>query len=113
MRTRIAALSLAAALAAPALALAHGGHGHLLGTVAARDASRLTVQERDGKSVAVRVTPETRYFVGKKVASGAEATVGRRVLVDTEGKTGDLQAVEVRLGKAPAASPASAPAKAR
>src|SRR5215467_6325370 len=75
------ALTLLLILLTASLALAHGGHGHVMGTVAALTADHIEVKTKDGKTVSVPLTQTTKYLKGDKPATASDATVGTRVVV--------------------------------
>lgn len=77
---------------------AHGGNTHIMGTVAALDGKNVVVKDRDGKSVSVRVTKDTRYEKGEAPAAAADLNVGERVVIDVTGKDADFTATEIRFG---------------
>ena len=106
---RAVAVLIAAAvcLAVPAAVRAHGGHGHLMGTVKEVKADRLHVQTPEGKTVEVQLTDKTRYLRGTAEAKAADLTPGTRVVIDTEPRDGQTVALEVRLGEAAKAAPAA------
>lgn len=85
------------------IALAHEGHKHVLGMVAAVAADHLQVKTKDGKSVTVPLATTTRYLKGKKKAALADVHVGDRVVVDV-GKGGAAEEVRLAAGKVPAAT---------
>ena len=63
MRRLLAGLLVCATLIAPtgAMLLAHEGHDHkVMGTVTSTAANHIVVKDKDGKSVTIQVTPETR-----------------------------------------------------
>ena len=104
-------VALVAGLVLPMGLFAHGGHGHVMGSVKEVKGDRLQVQTREGKMVEVQLTDKTRYLRGTAEAKAAELTAGTRVVIDTEAKDGQAVALEVRLGeatKAPAAAKAGA-----
>ena len=84
------------------IALAHEGHKHVMGTVAAVSADQLQVKTKDGKSVTVSLTQTTRYMKGKEKATLADVHVGDRVVVDLD-KGGAAEEVRLPSGKATAA----------
>ncbi len=93
------AVTLALPLARPASLAAHEGHVHkVLGTVTAVADAELTVRDRAGESVAIRLTDETHYFQGDQEATRADVEVGSRVVVSAVEKDGALTAQEVRIG---------------
>lgn len=77
------------------LALAHGGHAHVMGTVTATAADHIEVKTKDGKVVSIPLDKKTHYSMGKKKAAAADVQIGRRVVVHL-GAGGE--AVEVKLG---------------
>lgn len=81
------------------LALAHEGHKHVMGTVAAVAADHLQVKTKDGKAVTVPLTKTTRYIKGKVKATPADIHVGDRVVVDLA-KGGAAEEVRLPAGKA-------------
>ena len=68
-------------LLASTLALAHGGHGHVMGTVAATAAGHFEVKTKDGKVVNVPLAKATRFYLGKKKAGAGDVQVGQKVVV--------------------------------
>jgi YHS domain-containing protein len=63
------------------VALAHGGHPHLMGTVTAVAADHLEVKTKDGKAVSVPLAKTTRYSKGDQKATPADVHAGDRVVV--------------------------------
>lgn len=97
------ALALAAALALPiawpAPLAAHEGHAHkVLGTVTAVAEAELTVRDRAGETVTIRLTAETRYLQNDREATRADVEVGSRVVVIAVERDGVPTAQEVRVG---------------
>ncbi len=95
---------LAAILVLPFLgqvARAHEGHEHVLGTVSAVDASHVEVKSKDGKTVSVRLTSDTKYWKGTAPAAPADLKVGMRVEIHAAPKADVLEAEEIRLGSLP------------
>jgi len=84
------------------IALAHEGHKHVMGTVAAVAADHLQVKTKDGKAVTVPLTKATHYLKGKAKAAPADVHIGDRVVVDLA-KGGAAE--EVRLASAQAVDP--------
>ena len=103
MRKIIAFLIVAFILLMATLALAHG-HGHVLGTVASVTADRIEVKTKDGKTVAVPLTKDTKYLKGDQKAAQGDVHVGERVVVH---RAAGGAALEVHLpsGKTTAKSP--------
>src|SRR5215467_9243058 len=87
------------------LLLAHGNATHLMGTVTAVGKDTVTIQDKDGKSVVVKLDKTTKYFKTKKPATVDEMTVGTRVVIDAQmdQKTKAYSAEEIQLGAAAAA----------
>lgn len=95
-------VALAAALAT-GTARAHETGGRAMGVVQSVSPDRLAVRASDGHEVVFAVTPETRFLRGKQPARAGDVRVGQRVVVHGKKAGGALQALEVKLGAAPAA----------
>jgi hypothetical protein len=80
------------------LALAHGGHVHVMGTVTAVAADHLEVKTKDGKTVTVPLAKTTLYSKGNQKATPADVHVGNRVVVDL-GAGGAAEEVRLATGK--------------
>lgn len=106
MVRRWIALSMAAFLAAAGPLLAHGGYTHVVGTVAAMDASHVEVKTRSGKTVSVKLSDATKYTKGSAAAAASDMQVGQRVAVEAKHKDGGLEAAQVKLGIVPKTAPA-------
>lgn len=89
MKARILILAASIALVA-ALALAHGGEEHIIGTVAKLGPNSITVTTTSNKTVTVAVAPDTKFLKDKAFAKLADLNVGDRVVIHatepTEGK---------------------------
>ena len=105
--------ALAAMLLTSGAALAHGGHGHLMGTVTKVEGTRLELKTRDGKTAAVKLTDKTVFKKGKEPATASDVSVGQRVMIDTDGAGDNPAAVEVQLGALTKAKPKAATPKLR
>ena len=92
MLNRITALSLLTLLALVSTAYAHGGKTHVVGHVSEVDSRNFAVEDTSGKTVSIRTTTDTRYFVGKLKATSEQLRVGRRIAVDVFGQKGDYSA---------------------
>jgi hypothetical protein len=90
------------------LALAHGGRGHVMGTVTATAADHLEVRTEDGKTVSVPLANATRYYQGKKKVAAAGVQIGRRVVVHL-GAGGEAEEVRLGPGSIPASPRPSSP----
>ncbi len=84
-------------------ASAHG-HGHVMGTVASVTAERIEVKTKDGKTVTVPLTAETKYLKGDQKAARADVRVGERVVVHLAAGGAALE-VHLPSGKAAVKSP--------
>jgi len=93
-RHSLVALVLMALIAVSAFA--HEGIFHVLGTVTASSSDQLVVQTKDGKSVSIRLTPDTRYRAIGATASSTPS-VGDRVVVEVMGNSNGMTASEVRF----------------
>lgn len=96
-------MGLALALLCSAPAFAHGDeqHGddqHVMGTVSAVATEHLVLTDREGKTVSIKLTKETKYFAGDVAAPASDVKVGNRVVVDVAGKEDGFTATQVRLG---------------
>ena len=107
MQKLVSRLLVCAALIAPAGAtvLAHGGHDHkVMGTVTSTSATQVVVKEKDGKSVTIQVTPETR-IKSTPALKAQQIKAGTRVVVTAEvAKDNSMRAKVVDVGAAPAAA---------
>jgi len=98
MKTRTAVGTIMLALLCSSSALAHGGHTHIMGSVTDLSTEQITVKDRDGKSVTIRVTKDTTYQKGDAPAAAADLKVGDRVVVEATGKEGSsFTATEIRF----------------
>jgi hypothetical protein len=104
MNTRITNIIKVFALTA-ALALAHGGLEHVMGTVTQVSDGSVTVKTTAGKTVAVTVDAKTTYTRASKPIQKSDLKVGDRVVIHAEEEGKTLTAKTVEAG-------ASAPAKA-
>ena len=98
MLNHIARIVLSLAFALPVTVFAHGGKTHVMGVVEKVEGRNLTVKDTKGKSVPIKLTSDTLYFVGGLKASRDELTVGPRIAVDVFGMKGDYSALEIQLG---------------
>jgi hypothetical protein len=106
MMKRNIALALALCLALVGPLLAHGDYTHVMGTVAAMDATHVEVKTRAGKTVSVMLTGATKYTKGGAAAAASDMQVGQRVSVEAKHKGENLEASEVKLGVMPKPAPA-------
>ena len=97
MKTRTAVWTLTLALVCATSALAHGGNTDIMGTVTSVSADQVIVNDREGKSVTVRVTKDTKYRKGDSPAAATDLKIGDRVAVEAAGKAGAYGAIEIRF----------------
>lgn len=91
--------AIAAALALPAVARAHGGHAHkVMGTVSSVDGNHITVKAADGKSVMVMIDAKTAITRGKTKLDAASLKVGDRVVAEGAEEKEMIMATAVRVG---------------
>lgn len=83
--------------------LAHGGNTDIMGTVTSVSAEQVIVKDREGKSVTVRVTKDTKYRKGDAPGAAADLKVGDRVVIEAVGKADAYSAEEIRFS--PSAPP--------
>ena len=89
-----------------ALALAHGGFEHVMGTVTKVEGGVLTVKTNKGE-VPVKLDAKTVITKGTTKATVADLMPGVRVVVDLPEKVKDPAAASVKIGAAPATAPAT------
>ncbi|MBI2681677.1 MAG: hypothetical protein HYX26_00395 [Acidobacteriales bacterium] len=83
------------------IAPAHGGGGHVKGTVTAITADSITVKTPAGESKSVHFDQSTVFEKSKVKATVKDLKTGDRVVVDVQ-ETGDkLHATQVRFGAQP------------
>jgi 3'-phosphoadenosine 5'-phosphosulfate (PAPS) 3'-phosphatase len=94
------------------LLYAHGDP--IMGTVTAVNEDKLTITDKDNKTVVIMLEKNTKYRLDNKPAKKADLKAGARVVIDAhqDAKTKSYLAEEVQIG-APAAAPKApaAPAK--
>jgi len=101
MTRRFASISLALAMLAPGPASqlrAHEGHDHkVLGTVTMAAVDRVTLKDRDGKDVTIKVTKDTKVKA-KPLIKVEQIKAGTRVVitaVEAQDKTMTATTIEV------------------
>ena len=100
MKRTAASLVFVAALAVPALLLAHEGHSHhVMGTVKSITATNIEVKDADGKVVSCQLTADTQYRREEKPVTAADIMIGERVVVEASEVDGKMIAKLVQLGK--------------
>lgn len=94
-------LVLAAALLAPAVALAHPGHDHkLMGTISSIDKNTVVVKTTEGKDMTFEITPLTTFKNGKQKGAAHDLKAGMRVVVNIGDGVAPLKAKDVRYSTA-------------
>lgn len=83
-----------------------------MGTITAVEAQHVIVTDRDGATVSITLSTDTKYEQGGAPATASALSVGTRVVVDVAGKPGHLTAIDVRIApNAPAGTgPGTTPA---
>jgi hypothetical protein len=70
----------------------------MMGTVSAITTDRIEIKDSDGKLASCQLTSETKYMRGESLVAEPGITIGERVMVETEEKSGKVIARIVRLG---------------
>jgi hypothetical protein len=92
--------ALAAALALPIVAHAHGGHVHkVMGTVTTHENNQLQVRTQDGKNVTIVLNDKTTVLRGKAKLDLTALKAGERVVVDIGDGKAPVTAREIKLGE--------------
>ena len=98
-----ATLTLSLLLTIPTLLAGHEGHSHkVMGTVTEVSEAQLTLRDREGETVAIQLSDETRYVKGVKgdeEATRADVEVRSRVVVSVVEQDGKLNAKEIMIGE--------------
>jgi hypothetical protein len=87
-----------ASLLLSALAFAHGGMDHVMGTVTAVTDHSLSVKTRDGSVQTVEFDGETKFVKGTAAATVKDVQVGTRVVIHAHKQDTTLHATEVNIG---------------
>jgi|GEM_PF-2958193 len=106
-------LILIAALAFPAVALAHGGGQHVMGTVKTADENGMTVETQESGEVKVVFDAKTKFEKDGAVSTAKELSPGVRVVVHaakSDGAAAPLAVLVKFSGTAAQADTAPAPA---
>jgi hypothetical protein len=90
--------AMACTLLLGALALAHGGMEHVMGTVTAISSHSLSVKTGDGGVTAVEFDGETKFIRGDAPATASDVRVGSRVVIHAHKRDNSLHAAEVKIG---------------
>jgi hypothetical protein len=86
------------ALVLGAMAFAHGGMDHVLGTVTAITDHSLSVKTRDGAIKTVEFDSETKFVKGDALATLKDVQVGSRVVIHAHNRDNVLHAAEIKIG---------------
>lgn len=89
-------------LALAAMAHAHGGAEHVMGTVKAMTGDSITVMTTADQEKTVMFDANTKFTKNGEPATAKDLKVGDRVVMEVHAMDGKLHAEEVRFGKAPA-----------
>jgi hypothetical protein len=101
-RRMLAALGASAGLALlPAIANAHGGEEHVIGTVASVSPTSITVKTRAGKMVEVGLDAKTEFARTKQPIQKTDVKVGDRIVIHAREVNEKLVAHTVEIGAAP------------
>ena len=85
-----------------AVAFAHVGMEHVLGTVTAITDHSISVKTREGEIKTIEFDGETKFTKGDTAASIKDVQVGGRVAIHAHKNDNALHAAEVRIGADPA-----------
>jgi hypothetical protein len=80
--------------------LAHGGKTHVMGTLTALDARHIEVKTKEGKTVSILLSKDTKYQKGNSTAAFSDIQIGQRVFVEATGKGDKMTASEIHLAPA-------------
>ena len=100
MRLRASTAPVLVSLVCATAVLAHEGKIHVMGTISAVDAQRVVVTDREGKTVSITLTNDTKYEQGDAAAAASALKVGARVVIDVTGKPESFTATEIRIAPA-------------
>ncbi len=100
-----AAIAAVVVLAGAAQAvMAHEGHDHkVMGTVTMAASDHVMLKDRDGKTVTVQITKDTKIVRGKDALTAGDIKTGLRVVITAQQAKSAMTAKTIELGAAPAA----------
>ncbi len=81
-----------------ALAFAHGGMDHVMGTVTEVSDHSVSVKTSEGAVTTVEFDGETKFIKGDSAASIKDVQVGSRVVIHAHRHDNSLHAAEVKIG---------------
>ena len=96
---RIVISLLALMLATAAVATAHDGKKHLLGTVIKIGSNQISIETKDSVTVEVSITPSTVFTKDGKPAKLKDIGLGDRVVIHATAKGTSYEANEVQIAK--------------
>ena len=103
-RLQVAIFAILALVFLPAIAAAHGGMEHVIGTVTSLSDNSVTVKTTAGKSVEVGFDAKTTFSRNNQTIHRADLKVGDRVVIHATEVNEKLVAHTVEAGTAGAAS---------
>lgn len=83
-----------------AVAFAHGGEEHLMGTVTKVTDKSITIEDKDKKATEVILTSDTKFVSGEAAAALKDIKVGARVVINAKKNGNKLVATLVKVGVA-------------
>ncbi|HVS74133.1 MAG TPA: hypothetical protein VHE23_01815 [Candidatus Acidoferrales bacterium] len=86
-------------LATAAVAAAHDGKKHLLGTVIKIGSNQISIETKDSVTVEVSITPSTVFTKDGKPAKLKDIGLGDRVVIHATAKGTGYEANEVQIAK--------------
>jgi hypothetical protein len=101
MQLRLSTITLTFALCTlilSALAFAHGGMDHVMGTVTEVSDHSVSVKTNDGAVTTVEFDGETKFIKGDSAATVKDVQVGSRVVIHAHRHDNSLHAAEVKIG---------------
>jgi type 1 fimbria pilin len=104
---RIVISLLALMLATAAVATAHDGKKHLLGTVTKIQSNQISIETKDSATIEVSITPSTVFTKDGKPAKLKDIGLGDRVVIHATAKGTGYEASEVQIAKPPKPKPIS------
>jgi type 1 fimbria pilin len=104
---RIVISMLALMLTTTAVATAHDGKKHLLGTVIKIESNQISIETKDSLSLEVSITPSTVFTKDGKPAKLKDIALGDRVVIHATAKGTGYEANEVQIAKPVKPKPSS------
>ena len=100
-RTQVAILAVMSVALLTAIATAHGGEEHVMGTVTKVSDTAVTVKTTAGKAVEVGFDAKTTYQRAKQPIQKSDIKVGDRIVIHATEVKEKLVAHTVEIGTAP------------